>query len=389
MRILQVHNSYREMGGEDVAVRRDAALLRAAGHHVIQHQVSNPDNPIAATAALAVSAWNPMSHARIRRVVEESKPDLAHVHNTWFSMSASVMTALARDHVPTVMTLHNYRLMCANGLLLRDGIPCTLCVGHSPLPAIRYRCYRDSLPQSSVAAAAIGINRLSRIWRHVDTFITMSDFARHQFERSGIERHRLVVRPNHAVDPGPRPAPPSASQTVLFVGRLAEEKGARFITRVWAETASGDLQLRVIGDGPLRMALQNDHPEIEFVGTVDDETVAHEMKGARALLFPTLAYEGANPLVCVEAMSAGLPVLSSDLGAMSEVVGGAQGSRWLRSPGDSESWREGLEMVADDRLVDDAGDRARASFHARYTPAIALERLEQVYTRAAPRVVAP
>lgn len=381
MRVLQVHNRYRQFGGEDVVVARDAAILRRVGHEVERFDVSNPAGALAASGRLLASPWNPATYVHLRSAIERYRPDVAHVHNTWFSVTASAISALAHAGIPIVMTLHNYRLMCGNGLLLRDGKPCTVCIGRSPLPGVRYRCYNDSFLASAAAAASIWLSRTVDIWENVNVFIAMSDFAHQLFVEGGIDPLRIVVRPNFATDPGHRVGPPSTSDTVLYAGRLAPEKGVELVTRAWDSMDTGSLRLRILGDGPLRDALPRRYPTVEFVGSVSTPEVIGEMLAGRALLFPSLAYEGANPLSIVEAFSAGLPVLGSDLGAMREMLS-PLGDRWLLHAGDIESWRTGMHVLHDSPSVDQAGRIARATYDARYTEATALDSIETVYRRA-------
>jgi len=65
--------------------------------------------------------------------------------NLFFEASPSILYAASSLKIPILLTLHNYRLICANALLLRNGKPCELCVKKTfPLSGIRYRCYRNS-----------------------------------------------------------------------------------------------------------------------------------------------------------------------------------------------------------------------------------------------------
>ena len=212
MRILQVHNRYRQLGGEDGVVASEADLLRHNGHEVVEHFVSNASSGAGAAAGLAVAPWNPVSARAVRRAVAEHAPDVAHVHNTWFTLSPSVLGALHRSKVPVVMTLHNYRLVCVNALVFRDGHPCTDCVGRSPWPGVRHRCYRDSAPQSAVAAATLSFNRARGTWVDaVDRYIAPSRGLRDTLIAGGLPAERFIVRPHAVADPGPRIRPPSSS----------------------------------------------------------------------------------------------------------------------------------------------------------------------------------
>ncbi len=119
--LLQVHNRYLNPGGEDAVVVAEREVLTGAGHRVELHEVQNPSGPLASATALALSPWNPFSAAALSRVIDSHRPELAHIHNTWYSLSSSVLSTLRRRRIPTVMTLHNYRVACLNGQLLRDG----------------------------------------------------------------------------------------------------------------------------------------------------------------------------------------------------------------------------------------------------------------------------
>lgn len=379
MKVLQVHNGYRSRGGEDVVVEREAEILRRGGHDVTRFTVTNPDDDIAAGRLLLLAPWNPSSRASLEEVVEAEKPDVAHVHNTWFSLSPSVIEGFAAKGVPVVMTLHNYRLMCLNGLLLRDDAPCRLCVGRSPLNGVRYRCYRDSLPASAIAGLTLTLNRWKDTWDAVSLFLANSRFAKETYMSAGFAPDKLEVKQNFTTDPGMRTVPVENSDVVLFVGRISPEKGVDFLSRLWASLDSEGLRLRVVGDGPLRDRMQRTHQGIEFTGSLDASRVAEEMLGARALLFPSLAFESC-PLVVLEAFASGLPVMASDRGAMTDLAA-PLGRDWLRTAADDDDWREGLRLIHDPEAVASAGRRARMAYEAEYTPEIALKRLEEAYAR--------
>jgi glycosyltransferase involved in cell wall biosynthesis len=382
MRILQIHAQYRQLGGEETVVAAERAMLEAAGHAVDTWRIENPDGTLLAARDFALAAWNPLRARALRSHCEAMAPDVVHVHNTWFAASPSVIAAAAGTGVPVVMTLHNYRLVCANGEMLRDGRPCEVCVGRGPWSAVRYGCYRRSHTASVMAAATISVGRHSGVWSDgVARFGALTRFAAQRMVAGGLPGEKVAVLPHVVEDLGVRPAPPSCSDTVLYVGRLTAAKGVPTLVRAWSARPPAGLKLRIIGTGPAADEIAAiDAPGVELVGRVDRQRVRQEMYGARALMFPSEWYEG-MPMTLLEAFSCGLPVLGSDIGSVAEIVGGV-GSEWLVPPRDRHAWGEAFTRLLDDAFVDRGARGARRIYETTHTPRAGLERLERFYRRA-------
>lgn len=376
MRILQIHNTYRQGGGEDTVADTEAKLLREAGHEVIAYRAANPLGAVRAAGAMVVSPWNPFTAREIAATVEQTSPDVAHVHNTWFSLSPSVLRPIRERGVRIVMTVHNYRLMCINGNLYRDGSWCTDCVGTHPWRGALHRCYRNSLVSSTVAAGAISFNRLLGTWpKYVDRFISATEFVSDILARSGIPSDRIRRVSLPVSDPGPRSVPPSSSRYVLLVGRLDAEKGGRHLLDLWRRIG-GDLELRVIGDGNDRPVLEAmGVPGVRFLGWMDRETLHQQRLAARALVFPSDLLETYG-LAMVEAFGAGLPVIANDLGTRAEVMG-PDNVGWLVR--DEVGWEAALEAIQDDATVDRLGAAARLRYESEFAPSATLPKLLSVY----------
>jgi glycosyltransferase involved in cell wall biosynthesis len=382
VKVLQVHTHYREQGGEDSVVRAEGELLAAAGHDVVLHAARNPSGVVTTGASLAMSAWNPLAAREMREVAERLRPDIAHVHNTWYALSPSVLAALTAADVPVVMTLHNYRLLCANATLFRDGHVCEDCVGSHPWHGVRHRCYRGSLVASTPAAGSIALHRALGTWnRHVRLFLTLSNFARTRFIRGGMPAHKIHVKPNFVSDPGLRPSPPSRSRTVLYVGRLESVKGVETLLDAWDAWSPSGFELVLVGDGKLKPALQQRARRgIRLTGSLSREAVIAWMLRSRALVFPSLLYEG-QPMAVLEALGCGLPVLASRLGGNVELLGGS-GEDWLVAPGQRVAWAEGLRRLEDADWVDEAGGRARQLYEQRFNEHTGRRLLEEAYRMA-------
>jgi glycosyltransferase involved in cell wall biosynthesis len=358
-------------------VSSERALLESAGHSVRLFEAINPDDRMAAAARLLSSPWNLAAAARLRAVVKTAMPAVAHLHNTWFSISPAAISELRRLSVPTVMTVHNYRLTCLNAQLLRDGAPCELCVGTHPWRGVQYRCYRDSVFASTMAATTLVLHRALGTWtRQVGVFLVLNSFIAQIMERVGLPADRTLVVPNFVGDPGLRPMSPSESDTVLFVGRLSGEKGVDLLVGAWRRVRPSGLRLLVVGEGPLRADLERHGSQgVSFLGQVAPADVRRLMLSARALVFPSVWYEG-QPLVLLEALAAGLPILAHDTGGVIETAG--DGAHRV------ESWEESLtEILRIETTLDDLGRKARARWADRFTPRAHLTKLLDAYRQAA------
>jgi glycosyltransferase involved in cell wall biosynthesis len=381
MRVMQVHNHYRLHGGEEASVEDEATLLRAGGHQVLQYEVANPDEPVATARALLKSPWNRAHSRNIRAEVRRWRPEIAHVHNTWFSFSPSVIAGLAAERVPTVMSVRNFRLLCINAGLFRAGGICTDCVGTHPWRGVLHNCYRDSRGVSTVAATMLALNRGLGTWDRVDRFLAPSEFVRDMFASSGFEADRFSVTPNVVPDPGPRRDAPSSSRLVLYAGRLSPEKGIPALLEGWRIARRGkakSLELVVVGTGPLREELDRERPEgVTVRDWMDRAQLVDLMLRARAVVFPSESYETFGRVIA-EGFAAGAPALATDLGAPGELVR-PLGPSWLVPPSDPAAWGSALERLTDDAAVDRAGADARDQFERSYSFEAGLPRLVSIY----------
>jgi glycosyltransferase involved in cell wall biosynthesis len=386
MHILQVHNSYRQRGGEDTVVAADARLLRSAGHGVTQYIVPNPVSSIETGMRLGFSLWNPVAGRRLRKQLQVAKPDMVHIHNTWFSITPSAAYESGRARVPVVMTLHNYRLTCANGQFFRAGSQCTACLGGSALNGLVHRCYQDSFAASAFAAANTGIHRQLGTWqRNVDLFLCLTEFAKARFIEAGIPEEKVRVRHNCVEDPDERAVPASNSHQFAYIGRLAGEKGVRGLLEAWRLACMDECELLVVGDGPEREALEAMRvPGVRFTGSMEHRTVLETLCSIRSLVFPSLWFEG-EPMIVIEALAAGTPVLASDVGGIPELLGhGSAG--WLTKAGDVDAWAMSMQDLRDDADIDSKSRAARDMYLKRHTPEEGLQSLVGNYESLLPRV---
>ncbi len=384
MRILAAHNRYRFGGGEDAVVRDEVELLRHRGHSV---EVLEQDNDaihglrgkLAASASVFYSA---ASRRRMKQAIHDFRPDVVHIHN-WFPMlSPSIILEADAAGLPIVQTLHNFRMLCANSLLYRDGAVCTDCVGKAlPIDGIVHGCYRGSRAGSAIVVGAYAFHRFVHTWNRVDLFIAVSGFEREILVRGGLPAEKVVVKPNFAATETWR-AERSAEGGALFVGRLSPEKGIRTMLSAW-NTGKIPLGLKIVGDGPMADEVRScasANAGIEYVGLQPRETVYREMAKARFLVFPSEWFETFGRTV-VEAFSQGTPVLAADLGGVRELVEeGVTGYRF--PPGDVDALVAGASRFSAGNDYERMRLNCRNLFLGRFTAEMNYTLLMELYGKA-------
>jgi glycosyltransferase involved in cell wall biosynthesis len=389
LHVLMVHCYYRDLGGENLSFEAEVRLLRDAGIRVTTYTRDNREldrtGLLGRARAGLRTTWAEDSYGDLRDLVRRERPDVVHFQNTFPLISPAALHAAHRLGRPIVQTLRNYRLLCASGVLYRDGRICMDCVGRLlPDPAIRHACYQGSVPRTTAVTLMQVTHRMLGTWTDaVDIYVAPSAFARDQFVRAGLPADRFVVKPNF-VHPDPGIGPGDGGY-VLYAGRLAPEKGVRTLIEAW--TGDGLPPLRVVGEGPLQADLEalivarRLNGRVELMGRQRPERVLELMRAARCLVFPSEWYETFGR-VAAEAYACGVPVVASRLGAMAEIVDDGVTGRLVR-PNDP------VELAAAVRAVSTLGEEldgmrqaARAAYEARFTAERNLGLLLAIYERA-------
>lgn len=377
-RIALVHNSYGKVSGEEVVVEALAELLTARGHEVLRFSRSSEEilaKWFGQAQGFAAGIYNPFARAEFARFLDERCPDVVHIHNLFPFISASILPECARRRIPVVLTLHNFRLICPNALLLRAGNPCNECVGGREWNCVRHNCER-SLPKSLGYAIRTAFARKSGlILKYVDRFICLTNFQRQVHLQAGFPVDRMVVIPN--------PAPPmqdsvddsivggigkvdraghqavelkysgSSGQAhfVGYVGRVSHEKDVP--TLLEAAKRLPTIQFKIAGDyWRLPQLVEDASPNVEFLGHLDKSRLEEFFAGMRVFAFATRCYEN-FPTVLLEAMSAGIPIVCTRIGGLAEIVVDEQ-CGLLYKVGDSVDLAAKIQ-----RLWGDAGLRKR------------------------------
>jgi glycosyltransferase involved in cell wall biosynthesis len=382
LRVIIVHNRYQQPGGEDVGVQDEFGVLRAHGHQVRMLEANNDHiKNFAARARTALqTVYSPSSRQRMAAAIAEFKPDLVHVHNFFPVFSPSIYYACDQAGVPVVQTLHNYRLICPSSILFRDGRVCEDCLGKVfAWPGVLHGCYQGSHLGTAAVAMMSSVHRILRTYeQRVQVVISLTEFARRKLVEGGFPANKLVVKSSFVdVDPGQGQG---RGDYALFVGRLSQEKGVEVLLKAW-EALGTRIPLRIAGAGPLADHVRQQQavlPGVEYLGYQSRAEVTRLMKDARALIFPSLWYEGI-PRTILESFATGTPVIASRIGSMESVVEPQQSGLHF-APGDADDL---VRQV--DWMIENPGEwqvlrqRTRAVYEEKYSAERNYEMLMQIY----------
>jgi glycosyltransferase involved in cell wall biosynthesis len=402
VRILLVNKYYYLRSGTERYLFNLKRLLEAQGHTTEIFAMQHPRN-LPATyhrhfvphvdfrnltlagrikAALRV-VWSPQAARQIAPVLDAFRPDIVHLSNIYHQLSPSILLPIHRRNIPSVQTLHDYKLICPNYLLYTQGAPCTRCRNRNYFQAVRYRCLHGSLAWSLLAAVEMTLHKAWRVYeRHVTNFITPSVFFKSTAQSFGIPAKQLLHIPyplypqEHAASQGDR-------GYLAYIGRLSHEKGLPTLLRAMRQLPQA--QLLIVGEGKMRPALERKAAEwkltnVQFAGYLTGQALKNTLAQARFTVLPSEWYEN-FPFSILESLAAGKPVVASRIGGIPELIDEGQDGL-LFTPGDADELAACLRRLwHDPRETQRMGLNGRRKALARYNPEHHYRRLYRLYEK--------
>lgn len=387
LKILHVHDYYQQAGGEDTAFESEVMLLRQKGQDVLEYVEDNHRIvSMSQISAAFQTVWSWETHKKLSSFLAQNKPDLVHFHNIFPLISPSAYYACHELSIPVVQSLDNPRLICPTATFYRNGRLCQDCLGKTPpYPGVLHGCYHNSRSQTAVVAAMLTLHRWLKTWRNqVDLFLVATAFYRQKFIEGGLPSERVVVKP-HFVHPdlGRRLADHNGNYA-LFIARLDPEKGVHTMLEAWRELPA--IPLKVRGSGQLEresvtFIQRHRLNKVEIIGRLSRTELTRLIKNARFLIWPSEGYYETFGYAAVECFSAGVPVIASRIGVMSEIVkDGITGLYFI--PGDSADLARKVKWAWEHpREMAEMGRNARREYEMKYTANRNYEMLMNIYQR--------
>lgn len=322
MKILLVHNFYKQHGGENNYVNSLQRLLIQKKIDVVTYfkKSKNINNNLLDKAKVAIDMLhNPKFENELNELLDTEKPDLCHIHNLYPLIPTSIYTLLRKYKIPIVQTIHTYRLLCPKGFLYRNSKICEACVNKKiKYPSVLHHCYHDSTAASLFFLLSNNQQKIQEIIKNVDMFIFPAKFTKDYHLRFlAINHKKSAVLPYFVTKPK-YTSNTNKKNYFLFVGRLSEEKGILNLIKMFNEI--GNQKLIVIGKGPLyKKALKNTASNIKFLGELNKNKIYRFMSEAIATIIPSPWYE-VGPIVLMESFANNTPVIAPKIGVFKERI---------------------------------------------------------------------
>jgi glycosyltransferase involved in cell wall biosynthesis len=410
MRILYCNKYNFAFSGTEVYLFELMDLMRSHGHEVAlfsmadargeatrfdRHFVSTIDFKNGHSGLLdgvkqaSHALYSREARQKLRAMIKEFQPDVAHVRNIYHHLSPSVLWELKAQGVPVMYHLNDFKLLCPSYNMVAHGRACERCHGGKFWHVLTEGCYSGPPAAKMMLAAEAYLHRWLRSYEScVDRFLAPSQFVKEKLVENGWDAKKIDVLPHFQKLPGcVRPAPPDAP--LLYFGRLSAEKGLIDLLRAMRHLPYVSLQ--IAGEGPQRAELEKlvnelDLVNVEFVGRVSGTGLDELISSSCFTVLPSRAYETLGKSI-LESYAWGRAVVASDLGSWRELVHAGETGVLFRA-GDVAQLANAISSLVElPKLAAEMGAAGRELVATRHSPENHYIALTRMYEQLAPASV--
>jgi len=343
-KVLMINNCHYRRGGADVVYLNTGDLMKSRGHDVAYFSTKSKYNYPAPYSEYFVRdidalklnfieqllfmprklySWE--ANRNLKKVIDHFEPDLAHIHLYKGGLTAAILPVLRKKKIPTVITLHDYSLLCPRNIMIDGkGKICERCLTMTRLNCIYHRCNRNNLYYSIVNYLEFVLNNdILKPKNYFNRIICVSKFNYLKHSSHPLFKDRILHLYNFYPLLSQSNPNTEKGSYFLFYGRLAPEKGVMTLINTWKRLGK-EVQLKIIGEGAMSAMIKDEIKKsnlenVEFLGFRKGEELFNYIREASFILVPSEWYEN-NPLTIVEAYSAGKPVIGSNIGGIPELI---------------------------------------------------------------------
>ena len=404
MKILLVNKFYYQKGGAETCFFTLESLLKEAGHEVAVFSMKHPENlptkyeryfveevdyndlkkySFAKKCRMALKLiYSSEAKRKISQLIADFKPDVIHYHNIYHQLSPSVLGIGKKSNIPTVLTVHDYKLACPNEQLFSNDTVCEKCIKWRYYNAVFHRCVKDSIPMSALGAIEATMHALCHTYsRNLDVIVSPSIFLKSIIKRSGYSKARIEVIPNAVAAPQ-FSATQEKGDYCLYIGRIARSKGILTLLKAVHKLDSTKLKLQIVGRGEdesiKHFVDKHNLPQVTWRGFQTGKKLFDIVQNCLFLVLPAEGYENC-PMGVLEAFAYGKPVIGANIGGIPEQIKHGYNG-YLFEPGNVEELAGLISKCFEDREnTINMGKNARKVFEEKYSPEVYFKKHLDLY----------
>jgi glycosyltransferase involved in cell wall biosynthesis len=319
---------------------------------------------------------------KIREMIAEFPPDVAHVRNIYHHLTPSILWELKAHKVPVIYHLNDFKVLCPSYNFVARGEPCEACKGGQFWQVLNQKCYPGSKARTTLIAEAYVHKWLGTYQKCVDRFVAPSQFVRDKFVEHGWDPAKFEVLPHFQRVRAVKERN-AVNAPLLYFGRLSREKGIDDLLHAMQRLPN--LRLVIAGDGPERSRLEQmtahlGISNVEFTGNIQGAELQNAIAGSSFTVLPSHAYETLGKTI-LESYAQARAVVASDRGSRQELVDDGR-TGLLYGTGDVGQLVSAIRFLSDQpELAAEMGRVGREQVRSSYTPEAHYDALLRLYER--------
>ena len=375
-KLLLIHNSYRQQGGEDIAVINELELL----NNNFEVKTIFYENKI--TNIFDILNFFTLSNRSVNKnltdEINKFQPDIAYVHNTWFKISLGVFKILKKKNIKTLIKIHNFRYHCTQSMNQKVHLDnqsfCQAC-GLSNLTNNLFNKYFQSSFLKSLYGIYFGKKYLKVIQDEYFSIAVLTEFHKQFLDKKYARRNKVYVIPNYLKENQNNQI--SENNYFIYAGRLSAEKGIYELIESYLKSDLKENILKIVGDGPELTKLKNKYQNknIEFLAQLPNDETIDLIMGSKGVISATKLYEGQPTLLC-EASLNGKTSLFPNSGGIKEFL--PVNYDFLFNQFDYQDFTNKLNKLNEDDIRNRSSQKAKEFIRAKLDPQILITKFNEI-----------
>tara|TARA_A100001015_G_scaffold269531_1_gene321282 strand:- start:1306 stop:2454 length:1149 start_codon:yes stop_codon:yes gene_type:complete len=375
-KLLLIHNSYRQQGGEDIAVINELELL----NNNFEVKTIFYENKI--KNIFDILNFFTLSNRSVNKnlidEINKFQPDMAYIHNTWFKISLGVFKILKKKNIKTLIKIHNFRYHCTQSMNKKVHLDnqsfCQAC-GLSNLTNNLFNKYFQSSFLKSLYGIYFGKKYLKVIQDEYFSIAVLTEFHKHFLDKKYARRNKVYVIPNYLKENQNNKI--NENNYFIYAGRLSAEKGIYELIESYLKSDLKENILKIVGDGPEYLKLKNKYQNknIEFLAQLPNDETIDLIMGSKGVISATKLYEGQPTLLC-EASLNGKTSLFPNSGGIKEFL--PVNYDFLFNQFDYQDFTNKLNKLNEDDTRNRNSQKAKEFIRAKLDPQILITKFNEI-----------